>query len=483
MSKSMEELLRDILKNQADTDSKIEALGKNLEKKIVEAIDPLNKRLDEAERDREGLRNEVSNLREGLQEVRGSLINREKSRQQEVEIVGSVVGGGAEWGGAGGGGAGRGGAGGGGGAGRSGDGGGGGDRGWEVAGGRRYVASGGAGREPGGEGNLRTAYEVNLEKSDIKYIMNKAARTVSLFPVPWREVEEIRKELVEEAGVEGIDCSADALRKAAREYMEGELKMSSKDWESLDIEGIFAPQNQEWNTIYVEMRTQEQAEWILSHSVHLLSRDLKVGNHVPWRARERHSAFQTKAWKRRDGGKFKTRVYIKNGDYVLKFRRKDLNTGPWETWYGDDDTPDFSSQQEVTREKKTPSKATGRNMRTKRGEKHGLSPASAEAEVPSHKRPNGRGEEPEEEVVCEAVEEEDETETGGGGGGGRDDREDGRDWNCKYNDDGTLAIGDGGVFTGIEFTGTNGGRRESVSVEYIKYNTRNTAKKGGKDSK
>lgn len=207
--------------------------------------------------------------------------------------------------------------------------------------------------------------KVGLTK-EAKIIMEKAGRTISLFPVTSREVESIRKEMEEERNEEvSGNLYQAALRCAVGEFLTNELKVTSEEWEKLVISEIFTPKGPHYNTVYVTFPTRDLADDIKSHSRFLREGlNLRVGRHVPWLARDRHSFFESEAKRQRDQGR-KTRVEQQEFDYVLLIRPRDEEEARWTELEMTADMPPFAAANQARAgSRKSPTKGRGRKLRT-----------------------------------------------------------------------------------------------------------------------
>lgn len=247
----------------------------------------------------------------------------------------------------------------------------------------------------------RRRMEVTGSKSEeVRKVMERASRTISIFPVPKAEVDKIREEIATEKDMDdNEELNGEALHRAAEEFIKGEMGMRDDDWEALKINEIFTPKGDTWRTIYIEINTLDETEWIMSHCRNMKKEGkAKISNHVPWQARERHNGFERKAKLMRDL-KFKTRIVIRDGDYLLKVQKKETDE-PWKICTDVDDIPGFSTVRMTEDRRRSPRAATGRKMRTLA--KHSLSPDSAGSDQPNKKaREERAGNEEDEETSVE----------------------------------------------------------------------------------
>lgn len=159
------------------------------------------------------------------------------------------------------------------------------------------------------------------------------------------------------------------------------MRISNEDIDKLYIISIFHGAAENWKTVYLELDTVSQADWILAHAGKLEKRYLSVGNHIPWQARERHEHFQAKAHVLRKEESMKTRIFIKGSDYILQFRAKGSND-IWNEWKGELDTPKIQESSHSAGPRLSPTKAKGRKLRVAlKGIKRLLSPENDRREV------------------------------------------------------------------------------------------------------
>lgn len=267
--------------------------------------------------------------------------------------------------------------------------------------------------------------------------LGRAARTVSLFPILREEVEEIVKELkVTDDKTSEKDLKTKAMTIAAREFLNGEMRISHTDIDKLDIVGIFHGATSDWKTLYLEMNDKEHANWVLAHAGKLEKRFLSIGNHIPWQARERHEHFQKQALFFRKEENMKTRISICDNDYLLQFRPRGSNDA-WTIWKPEDDAPPVSVSTKSAGPRISPTKAEGRKLRVElKGIKRILSPESTRRDEGSKR---ARAEEVIEDAPAEAME----------------------------SDTEVFAITtDAGIFTNTQFIGTVNSRRASNISEF-----------------
>lgn len=128
----------------------------------------------------------------------------------------------------------------------------------------------------------------------------------------------------------------------------------------------------DFKTVYAEFNTVTETEKVKSLSRYLRENvGLRVSHHTPWQARDRQNALESKAKAFRDM-KYKTRINIKDNDYVLSVNSKEDNRG-WRIISEMEDIPAFCIQATGRFAEKSPSKAKGREGITATN-KHPISP-------------------------------------------------------------------------------------------------------------
>lgn len=362
---TMEELLARLLDSAADTHKQIGDLGMKLETRlhevVTEAVDPIKARLNTLETDMVGLKEDftrdITDLRKQLAKV-----NMNSSPTLEAGAVPHPVEAQATS------------------AATS----------WAAVSARTTPTRPQVSSLEGSRTRQRRLYlevakkrKIGLDKEMIE-IMEKARRTVAFFPIQAEEVNAIQKEM-EESGEWGeIDTREEAMRKAITEYQVGEMKILESECAEQNITEVFAPKYADFRTVYAVFATAEEADKVLSMCLYLRHSN-RVTNHVPWRARERQSALEGRAKNYRDRG-FRTRITIKDSDYVLTVKSRE-NAGGWRPALDTENLPPFSpaqSQRPVDRNT-SPNQAKGRTLRVGL-RKHPRCPTSDVLEILDNKR-------------------------------------------------------------------------------------------------
>ena len=107
------------------------------------------------------------------------------------------------------------------------------------------------------------------EKARIRELLGQARRIVGLRPIDKRHVEYTKKRLAELEGETEEDKEGRAKKEAVMFFLKAEMKMKEDDLKELEIVKIFAPAREEWNTLYVELASYEQASFLLTFTAFL----------------------------------------------------------------------------------------------------------------------------------------------------------------------------------------------------------------------
>lgn len=389
MRKEQKEAAKKATTNFKAINANFEDINSKLEE-VAQSVEPLKARMDDADKERTQLKKDVLNLKDTILDVREDLKNLSKAVEESNDK--------------------------------------------EKEKGEDFPVMPGAAKESVIFTTARTAGPVvRKDREDDAFknelVLDRASRTVGLFPIHKEEVETIVKEL-KEADPDITLCEKTlrdkAMTTAVKEYLNYEMRIDEKLFEELNINKVFHAAGEEYRTLYIELADTKQANWILAHSGKLNRPGLNVSNHVPWQARDRHSAFQAQAFKLRTEEDRKTRVIIQKGEYVLQHKAKNSNED-WTIWKGDETTPPISTSSQLAGPRITPTKGVGRPPREELNrQKRVLSPQSAEN--------------------CNDPKKTKHVDT--------EDTEETEDRNLD------------GVFTSTEFAGFVGGRRQSNAHEF-----------------
>lgn len=208
--------------------------------------------------------------------------------------------------------------------------------------------------------NLRGPVRSKPPTPELREVLERSSRTLSLYPVERVLLDEARDKL-EEEGFDG-DAWSEALHRVAWEFLHFEMKLSSDEWKQLTINDIFVPKRLEAATLYVEFATLRQADAVKSLAVHLRpGQRLRVSRHTPWQARERVNMLEAHAKSLRDQGN-KTRLDIRESDYLLQFKPRADPSATWSSFMDMGSLPPFDLTNSAI-SSKSPGEAQGRKVR------------------------------------------------------------------------------------------------------------------------
>lgn len=197
--------------------------------------------------------------------------------------------------------------------------------------------------------------------TDLSKVLERSARTISLYPVDRMVLDEARDKLVKDGFVG--DTHMEAMRMAAFEFLSEEMKLRQDEWDRLAIIDIFTPSRKDAATLYLEFNTLREADSIKALAVHLRSGErLRVARHIPWQARERVNHLEMLAKSLREAGN-RTRLDLRGSDFVLQFRPKDDPNAAWTSHVNGEDIPPFDMKPSPLNSERSPGEAKGRRVR------------------------------------------------------------------------------------------------------------------------
>ena len=111
--------------------------------------------------------------------------------------------------------------------------------------------------------------EDQLEKERIRGLLYDASRILGLKPIDKKRVEHFKRRLTEVEGETEEEKENRAKEGTVMMFLKLELKMKEEDINEIEIKKIFAPAKKDWNTLYIELATLEQAKFLLSFTTFL----------------------------------------------------------------------------------------------------------------------------------------------------------------------------------------------------------------------
>ena len=91
------------------------------------------------------------------------------------------------------------------------------------------------------------------------------------------------------------------MKEAVKDFLMMEMKVKEEHIEKLDVIRIFAPQKNNWNTLCLELESEEQVDWVMSHTRWIPAGErgqlqIKVTKYIPKQLYSRWNALQGKAF-------------------------------------------------------------------------------------------------------------------------------------------------------------------------------------------
>ena len=178
--------------------------------------------------------------------------------------------------------------------------------------------------------NEKRAETTSTEKDihEVKKLFRQSNLTLGLSPISEEFMLTEVKKRVEETGEDRELVKAKVMKENVKEFLVMEMKVKEEHIEKLDIVRIFAPQKANWNTVYMELESQEQIDWVMSHAkwipVEKGKVQTKVVKYVPKQLYKRWNSLQEKAFNIRKDSNWTTQTKIGHGktDFFLQTRQK-----------------------------------------------------------------------------------------------------------------------------------------------------------------
>ena len=232
-----------------------------------------------------------------------------------------------------------------------------------------------AGRGAQGVKEARRRSGVHVQPSDeqeekVRIAFAAAKLTVGLRPIT-KEVVKEHKMKRDEYGVnEGKSeeqKETDAREAACREFFKKEMKMTDDDIDSMSVERIFAPNKDDWDTLYVRLENEDDVGFLMSFKHYMRkgvqpSEKAEVINYIPRILFNRYKAI-TKIGndeRHKNGKNVNFRVTFGETDFRLQFKNR--GSRYWDTPVAlPEDLPGVEYQ--LPRGDRSPGEAPGRRPR------------------------------------------------------------------------------------------------------------------------
>ena len=195
------------------------------------------------------------------------------------------------------------------------------------------VAARGLEKVSGREKRRETTHEASEDKQEKVRIMFAAARlVVGLRPITKEDVKECKKLMNESGENEGKSEEMkenDARVEAAEQFLKMEMKMADDDIKNMGVEKIFAPNKDNWDTLYVRLDSEEDVSFLMAFKKYMRkgvegAEKAEVINYIPKELFTRYKAV-TKIGNeaRYESGKtINFRVTLGDEDFRLQYKTR-----------------------------------------------------------------------------------------------------------------------------------------------------------------
>ena len=221
------------------------------------------------------------------------------------------------------------------------------------------------------EARRRSGVQPSEEQEERVRIAFAAAKlTVGLRPITREVVKEHRMKRDEYGVNEGKSeeqKETDAREAACREFFKKEMKMTDDDIDSMSVERIFAPNKDDWDTLYMRLENEDDVGFLMSFKHYMRkgvqpSEKAEVINYIPRILFNRYKAI-TKIGndeRHKNGININFRVTFGETDFRLQFKNR--GSRYWDTPVAlPEDLPGVEYQ--LPRGDRSPGEAPGRRPR------------------------------------------------------------------------------------------------------------------------
>ena len=208
------------------------------------------------------------------------------------------------------------------------------------------------------------------QEERVRIAFAAAKLTVGLRPITREVVKEHRMKRDEYGVNEGKSeeqKETDAREAACREFFKKEMKMTDDDIDSMSVERIFAPNKDDWDTLYVRLENEDDVGFLMSFKHYMRkgvqpSEKAEVINYIPRILFNRYKAI-TKIGndeRHKNGKNINFRVTFGETDFRLQFKNR--GSKYWDTPVAlPEDLPGVEYQ--LPRGDRSPGEAPGRRPR------------------------------------------------------------------------------------------------------------------------
>ena len=118
---------------------------------------------------------------------------------------------------------------------------------------------------------------------------------------------------------------AEAFLVAVKEFVVGEMKVGEEAFDEMEMEKVFAPAREAWNTLYIKFASESSVHKLYSYTRNMKT-NLRLVPYIPKQFYHRYKDLESMAYNlRHSESKYKTRVKMGTSDLVLYKRKPSEN--------------------------------------------------------------------------------------------------------------------------------------------------------------
>ena len=102
------------------------------------------------------------------------------------------------------------------------------------------------------------------ERDRVRFLLSSGRKILGLKPIEKKHVEQMARRLEKVDGEKPQEKEERAKKGAVMMFLKWEMKMKQEDVDQIKIVKIFPPAREDWNILYVELATWQQAQFLLS---------------------------------------------------------------------------------------------------------------------------------------------------------------------------------------------------------------------------
>ena len=172
---------------------------------------------------------------------------------------------------------------------------------------------------------------VTLSKDEetVRKLFKQSNMTLGISPISKEFLEAEVQKQVEETGKDREEIKKKVMKESVKEFLVMEMKVKEEHFEKLDIVRIFSPKKMHWNTLYMELESEEQVDWVTAHTRWIPAGEkgqvqTKVTRYIPRQLYSRWNALQGRAYSIRKESNWTVQTKVGHGkdDFYLQTRVK-----------------------------------------------------------------------------------------------------------------------------------------------------------------